>query len=109
MNEAEDKLDIFWASFEEYPELKLPHIKIYAGQNLYGGWENSAICLFGNMSQDVKAARLDAKGRAWETNLLEKLQASVGLVGKISETEKKKSKKHHHIVRKIRQQRRGLI
>ena len=71
----------------------MPHTRAYAGQNLFGGWENSAICECGKLVQETKAARLEEQGKAWEKDLLAKLRAHVGVSDDMSQRKKKKAKK----------------
>ena len=50
LNDDESKVDAFWASSEECEDLRTPHMKMHAGQNLCGGWEKDAIILFGQLA-----------------------------------------------------------
>ena len=37
LNQHESKVDVYWLSWEECQELKMPHTRAHAGQNLFGG------------------------------------------------------------------------
>ena len=54
---------------------------------------SKAICEFRMLTQEVKKARLDDKGKAWEKDFLGKLCTFMGLGDKITKPRTKKAKK----------------
>ena len=79
-------------SWEDYQELKTPH-RAHAGQNLFGGWENSAICAHGKLVKAIKEARLEDKGKACEKDSLDKIRTHMGVSDQMSQRKKKKARK----------------
>ena len=71
----------------------MPHTRAHAGQNLFGGWENSVICACRKLAKAIKEARLEACGKAWEKDSLDKIRAHVGVTDQMSQRKKKKARK----------------
>ena len=93
LNNEERKADAHWCSSEEHAELKTPHTKTHAGQNMFGGWENNALKLCGELSRDAKLVCDSDQCEAWEKDLLAKVRALLGLDDEVAPPRKKKVKK----------------